>query len=152
MSTCKLLDKKEQKVLSVRTQCDVASLPMKIGEVYKNLAAYLDLLGGQPCGAPFVAYFNMDMSHLDVEIGFPVKEDYPGAQDMKMSSIPAGPYAETIYTGSYETLRNGYDVLMKWMAQNKFKGIGVAYEIYLNDPASTPAEELQTELLFPLAK
>ena len=69
---------------------------------WSTILQYAGQMGVQPSGPPFVAYYNLDMQDLDLEIGFP-------------------------YTPS-----------------------GVAYEFYLNDPRSTPAAELQTQVVFPL--
>ena len=42
-----------------------------------EIAQYLAEQSEQPAGAPFVAYYNMDMQNLDVEIGFPVTACLP---------------------------------------------------------------------------
>ncbi len=43
-----------------------------------------------------------------------------------------------------------YNALNEYIAQNKHESTGVVYEFYLNDPAETPEEELQTQIVFPL--
>ena len=63
---------------------------MHIGESYAKIAAYMGEKGVHPSGEPFVAYHNMDMQDLDVEIGFPIASPIPGKADIKSCSIPAG--------------------------------------------------------------
>jgi effector-binding domain-containing protein len=43
-----------------------------------------------------------------------------------------------------------YEALQQWTTANGYMPSGVAYEFYLNDPQSTPAAELQTQVMFPL--
>ena len=39
---------------------------------------------------PFAAYYNMDMSALDVEAGFPVSKNLPGKDNIKAGKIDGG--------------------------------------------------------------
>jgi effector-binding domain-containing protein len=41
-------------------------------------------------------------------------------------------------------------VIRQWTTANGYTPSGVAYEFYLNDPQSTPADELRTQVMFPL--
>ena len=65
-------------------------LPQALGKAYGAIMQYLGELGMPPAGAPFVAYFNMDMQDLDIEIGFPVMQPLPGKGEVQASAIPAG--------------------------------------------------------------
>jgi hypothetical protein len=56
-------------VLSMRTRTPVSNLPSVLGEAYDLVAKYITEQGGEFAFAPFVAYYNMDMNDLDVEIG-----------------------------------------------------------------------------------
>jgi effector-binding domain-containing protein len=108
-------------------------------------------LGVPPAGAPFVAYFNMDMQNLDMEIGFPVMQPLPGKGEVQASQIPAGKAATCLHTGPYPEIESAYKALSNWVAEKGYTPTGVAYEFYLNDPGETPPQELQTQILFPLA-
>jgi len=107
-------------------------------------------LGVQPSGAPFVAYYNMDMEDLDMEIGFPFEQKLIGMGDVLAGEIPGGKAATCLHVGPYDQLGAAYEALHKWMQASGHVPTGVAYEFYLNDPQATPPTELQTQLVFPL--
>ena len=62
----------EQRTLCVRTTTPVQELSNVMGRVYGRIAGVMQQNGIQFAGAPFALYHNMDMSALDIEIGFPI--------------------------------------------------------------------------------
>ncbi|MEE8568429.1 MAG: hypothetical protein V3S81_07445, partial [Anaerolineales bacterium] len=66
---CEVVEQPPQPTLSIRTTTHVKDLPQELGKAYGAIDQYLGQLGEQPTGAPYTAYFNMDMSNLEVEIG-----------------------------------------------------------------------------------
>lgn len=145
---CEVKEKKAQPILSVRTKSAVQDLPQVLGKYYGAIAQYLGELGENPAGPPFVAYYNMDMQNLDIEIGFPVSKNLAGKEDIKMSEIPSGKFASCIYIGPYNEIEPAYNELNRWIEENGYESTEVAYEIYLNDPSLTPPEDLKTEIIF----
>lgn len=147
---CELVVLEEQKALSVRTRISVQKLPDLIGTTYMEIIEYLQSIGESQTIIPFVGYFNMDMDDLDVEIGIPVTNDVPDNENMTMSKIPSGSYAQTIHTGPYSKTKEAYTAMMQWMEEHGQEGTGKSYEFYLNNPKTTPEEDLQTKILFQL--
>ena len=66
--------------------------------------------------------------------------------------VPGGTFATTIYTGPYSGLSAAWGKLCgEWLPQSGHKGANQPpFELYLNDPMSTPPEQLKTELYLPL--
>jgi effector-binding domain-containing protein len=147
---CELLERSAQPVLSIRTHVAVQNLPQMLGQSYGAIAQYLGQMGQQPAGAPFVAYYNMDMQNLDVEIGFPVADQLSGKDEILLSEIPGGKLLACLHTGPYEKSTAAYEAMQNWLDANGCEATGVAYEFYLNDPAVTPPDALQTQIMFPL--
>lgn len=145
---CELVVLKAQKTLCIKTRSDVAILPEVIGKTYYALTQYMGKVGVNPSGIPYVGYFNMDMTDLDLEIGWPVAADVPEEGDIKMGVIPAGKYATTLHKGSYSKMKAAYTALMQYMEENKLEGSGIGYEHYVNDPDKTPEDELETKIFF----
>jgi effector-binding domain-containing protein len=84
----------------------------------------------------------MDMQDLDVEIGFPVSEEPPGRGEIQGGELYArGP---NIY------IDPAFQALSVWMMQNGYKAGGAAIEVDLDVPSAAPAEELRTQIVFPL--
>ena len=147
---CQIVIRPAQPVMSVRTRASVGDLPRVIGAVYGQIMAYLSQQGEPPCGEPFVAYYNLDMQDLDLEIGFPVGRSLPGKDDIQASEIPAGDYGTCLYTGPYEKMESAYNALQEHIHGQGRQVSGVAYEFYLNSPDQVPVEHLQTRILFQL--
>jgi effector-binding domain-containing protein len=135
-----LKEKPLQYTLVIRKRASVLELPKIIGECYGAIGKYLGELGEQPSNAPFVAYYNLDMENLDLEIGFPVNKILPGKDDIVGGEIPAGPFVTCLYKGPYSDMKNLYEEMMNWIAENGYEMSGAAYEYYLNSPAEVKDE------------
>ncbi len=148
---CTLYRQEAQPVLSIRRRASVEALPGVLGGAYGAIGAYLGELGEQPAGAPFTAYYNMDMQDLDLEIGFPVGRELPARGEIQASHMPAGDYASVLHEGPYTQVNAAYDALTEFIQQQNRTPTGVAYEFYLNSPVEVPEQELKTQIVFPLA-
>lgn len=147
---CQLLDRQSQPTLAIRTRSSVQGLPQVLGQAWGAIMQYAGQMGVQPSGPPFVAYHNMDMQDLDLEIGFPFAQKLRGEGELLPGEIPGGKAAGCLHVGPYDQLGAAYEALQKWLEANCYTPSGVAYEFYLNDPQTTPPDELQTEVVFPL--
>jgi effector-binding domain-containing protein len=56
------------------------------------------------------------------------------------------------YKGPYDGLEPAYKALGKWVTENGYTPLTPQRDIYLNDPATVPPEELLTEILWPVKK
>lgn len=145
-----LKEKDVQPVLSIRKITSVGELSQEIGKAYDSIIQYLNELGEQPAEAPYTAYYNLDMEHLDVEMGFPVSGKLAGKGEIKAGEIPAGKYAECMYKGPYSGMVPVYDAINEWIVNNGYTAAGTAYEVYYNSPEEVPESELLTKVMFPL--
>lgn len=147
---CKVIQQPEQPVLSIRTTIAVQDMPTVLGQAFGAIMAQIQSLGEYPAGMPFVAYYNMDMQALDIEIGFPTARSLPGKGEVQPSAIPAGPAATCEYTGPYEELEVPYEALKAWVVEQGYEPTGISYEYYLNGPEDTPPSGYKTRIVFPL--
>ncbi len=147
---CEIVERPAQPALTIRTRTSVQDLAQLSGQAFGAVAQYLGELGEYPAGAPFAAYYNMDMQNLDVELGFPVTRPLPGKGEIQASEIPGGRLATVVHTGPYSECGPAYEALAQFIKEHGYEATGVAYEAYLNDPTQTPPEQLQTQVIFPL--
>lgn len=147
---CEIKEQSAQPTLSVRVRTPIDGLPQLLGESYGKIGAYLAELGEGPAGAPFAAYYNMDMQDLDVEIGFPVTKPLAEKGNIQASEVPGGKLGYALHTGRYSDIAPAYDALTQFVKEQGYEPTGVAYEFYLNDPGEIPQEKLQTQIVFPL--
>ena len=148
---CERLQQGSQPVISIKTRVPVQELPRALGSAFQTLEEYLREVGEAPVGPPYVAYTNMDMTNLEIEIGFPVTKQLPDREPVQAGEIPAGQIATCLYTGPYTAMKTAYDELTAWVNEHGYQPTGVSYEYYLNDPETTAPEDLQTRIVFPLA-
>ncbi|MGB3907484.1 MAG: GyrI-like domain-containing protein [Methanomethylovorans sp.] len=139
-----------QPVLSIRMRVSVQELPFVIGESYTKIMHYMDKIGQQVAGAPFVAYYNIDMEDLDIEIGFPVAGPLEGTGEIQSSEIPAGTYVSMVYKGAYSGMEKPYAYMAEWIKKSGYKSKGVTYEYYYNSPQEVPESELITRIVQPV--
>ena len=144
------LEKQAQPVLSIRTRSSVGNLQKVLGDAYDKLMQYMEDVKETPTDAPFVAYYNMDMEDLDIEVGFPVSRPIQGNGDVNQSEIPAGRQVSCVHIGPYSQSEPAYNALIQWITENGHEAVGTAYEFYLNDPMETPEDQLATRIMYPL--
>jgi effector-binding domain-containing protein len=125
------------------------------------VAARIQGSGGAIGGPAFARYHRFGPDVVDVEIGFPVDgapTDLPALADCEQgeagrSELPGGPVARAIHVGPYDGLGSTYDELHEWIhAQPGYDDGPGAWESYVDDPGSTDAAELRTEISWPLVR
>lgn len=149
VSKIEMIRKREQPVLCIRTSTRVELLPTLIGESYCRMAAYLAELGELVSDVPYVAYHNMDMQNLDVEIGFPVSKALPEKGDIRSGSTPEGNAVFCMYRGAYRDMVSAYNDMAAWIEERGLKPAGSVYECYYNGP-EFPESELLTMIVMPV--
>jgi len=117
---------------------------------YTAIIEYLEDMGEDVTGPPFAIYYNVDMEDLDVEAGLPVKKALPDKGNISSITIAIDRAASTLHVGPYSDIESAYLALMEWMNTNGFEPTGTTHEFYLNDPGTTPQDELQTEIFMPI--
>ena len=143
-----VIETEAQPVLSIREITSVEDLPEEVGTAYQAILNHMNLMGEEPSDMPFIAYYNMDMDNLDVEIGFPTSRELAGIHDIDVSEIPAGLKVVCMYQGPYNEMKPVYEAMNEWIEENEYEPTGVIYEFYYNSPEEVPESELLTKIMF----
>jgi len=116
------------------------------------VSAYLEELGIEPSGSPYVAYLNCakDWSAYDVEVGFPIAEAVAEKDGMSMSKTHEGKAVVATHKGSHRSLNTTYGNMFAFMDEHSLAFTGTFYDCYLNDPATTASKELLTKVIVPV--
>ncbi len=80
-----------------------------------------------------------------------VSAPYPDLPSADILEIPGGPVAWVTHHGAYEALGVAYHALFAWAQEHGHSQRDAVREIYLNDPATVTTDELETEVLLPIA-
>ena len=137
--------------LSVRTRCPYDELIDIAASTFETIMKYLESLGETPAGDAFIAYFNLDMEDLDLEIGYPVSRALEGRGDIQASQIPGGKKLSCLYTGPYAEMEAAYHAMSGYIGEQGLHPTGIMYKYYLNDPREVPEEDLQTRINYLLS-
>ena len=108
-------------------------------------------------GAAMLALYHDDPDatppdQLRSDAGITVSDDVALPSGLAEQRMPAGRYACTVHHGPYDRLGDTWMRFMgEWLPASEHRiGAGASYEIYLNDPMSTPKEKLETEICIPI--
>lgn len=149
ISPIEILKRSEQPFLSLRAQTSVEKLPFLIGSSFAKLQSYLEEINEVLADVPFVAYHNMDMENLDVEMGFPIAKTIPGKEDIFSLKIPEGKVLFCMYQGPYSEIEPTYREMLIWAEERNLKPINPFYEYYYNRP-ETPTDKVLTKIIVPV--
>ena len=137
-------------VPGIRADAVGAALQGTLPDVFSHLQAH----GVAMVGAPFARYHSAasgEEGRYDLEAGIPVGGTFPETDTIKARELPGGEAIATVHTGSYDRLPEAVAALAEWRQANGRAAAGASWEIYVDDPSTTPADELQTRVVEPLA-
>lgn len=129
-----------------------------IGAAFARLGGIVGLAGlcSHP-GAMMVAIYQDDpetvpAAQLRSAAGLIVPQGVALPAPLHEVLLPAGRWARTLHRGSYQGLGDAWQrFLGQWLPQSGHRmAAGDCFELYLNDMADTPEEDLQTLLHVPL--
>ena len=132
----------------------------QLGETFPKLYDWLREKGYEPAGPPSGVYFNspgqVPPEELLWEIRCPISGDVtpsgPDERGFGVKRVEEVEVACTMHKGPFDQVGPVYGELVGWIMENGYEIAGPSEEVYLTDPDYTPAEELITEVRFPVKK
>ena len=130
----------------------------QVSEAFNKLYGWIALKGYQSSGPPLGIYFNAPGQVPDDELVWellsPISEEVapsePDEQGFGIKILEATQVASITHKGPYEEIGKTFEGLTAWIKDKGYEIAGPAQEVYLNNPAETPPEELLTEVRFPV--
>jgi len=147
-----IMELKSESALVYKEHTTNAKSDKVIEKALNMVSTYLEELGIEPIGAPYVAYLNCaeDWSEYDVEVGFTIAEAVAEKDGMVMSKTHEGKAVVATHKGSHRSLNTTYGKMFEFMAKQSLTFTGTFYDCYINDPATTPSKELLTKIIIPV--
>ena len=141
--------------IGIRTTCGIAEIGPRMARDMEELGTWLGRTGSRPTGAPFSIYhkWNPARDVCRYTVGFPVDIAATATEAGFVSGeIPACETDRIVHTGPYSFLGNAWSAgFMRQRAKVTVPDRRIPpFEIYQNDTASVAANELVTELHFPV--
>lgn len=137
-----------QPVISIRKTITVQQIPVILGESFRKLGALLEQQNELPVDIPFVAYHNvrnLDESHVEIEIGFPITRELSADGEITSYTLPESRKVFAMFRGDYGDMMPLYTDMWEWIKSNGYEDNNVAYESYYNGP-EYPMEEMLTRV------
>ncbi|ACL15679.1 GyrI-like domain-containing protein [Methanosphaerula palustris] len=69
---------------------------------------------------------------------------------IEVKTIPGGSHLTLVYQGAYPGLHEAWSRIFVYQEEKGYRIAGPGRELYLNDPAQVPEEDLLTELHLPI--
>lgn len=144
--TPQIIETAPQKVFGLRRNINMGEFADIINDMLAELKAK-----GLTCKGPVQMLYHdneLKFENMNVEVVTAVNEDCDGA-----NTLPGGTFVKVMHKGPYEEIHYAYEALAAWMAQHpEYKISGPSRECYLNSPCAVAPQELETEVMFQLAK
>jgi len=140
----------ETPYLYVTKSCSMApeAVGAAMSEAFQAVWMYMQQAAIAPKGPALSVYYTYQEDRLTFRAGFVVaKDDLARAGgDISGDVTPAGEVLHFTHKGPYSTLRDNYALMMAHIDDSGRSVSAPTWELYINDPAQTPAEDLLTEV------
>ncbi|MDI9645002.1 MAG: GyrI-like domain-containing protein [Candidatus Verstraetearchaeota archaeon] len=151
----RVVELEPQPALAISEEVLFQEIGKKIGELFIELANFLQSKGGMMTGPPFSFYHSWDDQKVVVEVGFPTAALVEGEGEeegrLKPIALPGGKAVTGIHVGPYDRIGETYKRMMDWMAERKLRSKGMMWESYLTDPEKEgDPSKYMTQIFFPV--
>ncbi len=139
ISTRHQLITKEIKVLAftyigIREKIKPVELGQKMGINFKELKMFIEKNKLKMTNVAFSIYYSFTKDEVEYEAGIPVEKCKTGNNKIKIGQMKACKAIVTDYYGPYSGLGKEYEVIEKWIVDNKKKISGLPFEMYITGP------------------
>jgi effector-binding domain-containing protein len=134
---------------------EAAAAPADIGKAYADGFAQIGKFMAKnklhQAGAPMGVDGAMAAGNFTFEAGMPVdRADVPGTDGVRVTQSYGGKALKTTHVGPYDKLPQTQEKLRAFIAAHAYVQKGPVISWYVDDPGTTPAEKLRTELYAPI--
>ncbi|HBV95577.1 MAG: hypothetical protein JL50_09810 [Peptococcaceae bacterium BICA1-7] len=138
-----------QEVLVRSVRKKIEATPQNIVPLMGSVLEEIISLGGVCAGPPVLLSYDEEFSpkEADLEVCWPVAD-----QALATGQLPPVQAATCMHTGPYDGLEKAYGAIFEWINKNGYRAVFPVREISHNDPRTTPAEQLVTEIIVPVVR
>lgn len=151
--TVTLKETTPQTVAALRAHAAHRTIADRLVSGFATVMRQVGSAGGSVTGPPFVTFHDMIDEHTDGDIEICIPATAVSADDeVRQVEMPAELVASTVHRGPYDEITPAYHTLGGWIQEHGHQMVGPPRELYLNDPRAVSAEELLTEVQWPVER
>lgn len=127
---------------------DSDDIGRQMGEAFQALGEFMEANRIAPVGPPLAVYYDYSDTGMRMDVGFPVAPPAlaNAKGDIKAGTTPSGTALKFVHRGPYDKLRDVYKAIEAHFEAEGIPSSPVCWEVYVNDPDTTPESELVTEI------
>jgi effector-binding domain-containing protein len=130
---------------------DMAGIGQTFAQLFGLVGSYVP--PEQIAGVPMALYHDTDdrQSDMHVEVVFPLREDLPGTDQVRVYELPGAEMACITHRGSFEGIGFTYQSIFAWLEVHGYRNLPPSREIYLVFNPADPTNNV-TEIQIPVVK
>lgn len=139
------------KYASIRGNVSFNEISLKMGDMYGQIAFFLEETEAEMAGMPYAIYHLMDDQEIDLECGIPISMLVEGNEVISTGTYEKTKCVTTEYYGDYHELELGHDAIQNWLVKHGFELSDAPLEVYVTDPGLEPnPENWLTRIYYPV--
>ena len=155
MTDYKIIEIAEQPYVYADCVCamEPSAISATISKAFADVMGFIQSHGLTLTGPALSVYYSYDPDTVTFRAGFFVSaEDAQKAEgEIRAGTTPSGRVLNFVHTGPYSELGLSYQAMMGWLQQQGLTLGAPTWEVYIDDPDTTPADKMRTDIFVTLA-